>query len=288
MTKLFCTALGSMIFVGLFPELFASPSNHAPTRIEDSTYVYHEDRLADVQVPPLIARGQRVAAINGCTDCHGEDLSGTNFLEAMPFADLPAPNLTGQAYSEEQLRQAIRDGIGADGRALIIMPSTAFARMNDSDLDALVAFIQSRPRLDSDLMDRRIGQVGRVATAMRASELVADRRERIGAEGTSDGQYLTRLCMYCHGTDFGGAPVPGDRNRWAPNLTPHVTGLGGWTYEDFVIALREGWSRSRGSLDDTMPWKGFQSFTDDEIRTIWDYLRALTPVERIVPAEELD
>ena len=81
MTKLFCTALGSMIFVGLFPELFASPSNHAPTRIEDSTYVYHEDRLADVQVPPLIARGQRVAAI---LEVQGHEAGDVSY-QSVPF-----------------------------------------------------------------------------------------------------------------------------------------------------------------------------------------------------------
>lgn len=247
-----------------------------------------EARLQGAQEPSQVARGQRLASRSGCIDCHGPDLAGTDFLAAMPFADLPAPNLTGQRFTDEQLLRAIRDGVGADGRALIIMPSKAYARLGGLNLQSLIAYIQSLPFVERALMPRQIGPVGRIATAHQASDLLSDRR-LLAIEDPSvpspaaDGGYLTAFCTYCHGEDFGGGQVPGERQFWAPNLTSHETGLAEWDLEDFVIAVREGWSENRGGLDAVMPWKGFQTFSDGELRTMWEYLRSLPPIDRVSP-----
>lgn len=45
----------------------------------------------------MLARGEHVAAIRGCADCHGEDMGGGVFLDEMPVARLPASNLTSGA-----------------------------------------------------------------------------------------------------------------------------------------------------------------------------------------------
>jgi hypothetical protein len=38
---------------------------------------------------------------------------------------------------------------------------------------------------------------------------------------------------------FAGAREPDGKN-WVPNITPHPTGTGGWTLEDFEILLKTG------------------------------------------------
>lgn len=44
-----------------------------------------------------LARGAHVAQIRGCIDCHGDDLSGRHFFDAMPVASIAGTNLTSGA-----------------------------------------------------------------------------------------------------------------------------------------------------------------------------------------------
>ena len=79
--------------------------------------------VAPVPVPvaddsATLARGEHVAAIRGCADCHGEDMGGGVFLDEMPVARLPASNLTSGAggvasryRTDADWVRAIRDGV---------------------------------------------------------------------------------------------------------------------------------------------------------------------------------
>lgn len=74
---------------------------------------------------------------------------------------------------------------------------------------------------------------------------------------------------------------------YAINLTPErETGLGKWTEEKFVLAMRTGKHlgdpKGRPVLP-PMPWKHYQSATDDDLRAIWAYLQTVPPVRNVVP-----
>jgi mono/diheme cytochrome c family protein len=74
---------------------------------------------------------------------------------------------------------------------------------------------------------------------------------------------------------------------FAGNLTPHETGLGTWTLEQFGKALREG--KYKG-LDNSrpimppMPVEGFKHLTDQDLEAIFVYLKSLKPIDNVVPA----
>ncbi len=53
--------------------------------------------------------------------------------------------------------QAIRRGVGGDGRVLAIMPSHIYQHYSDQDLGAVVAYLKSIPPVDHDLGRRRMG-----------------------------------------------------------------------------------------------------------------------------------
>jgi hypothetical protein len=92
-----------------------------------------------------------------------------------------------------------------------------------------------------------------------------------------------------------GLTVTGDLTEWAGpwgisyagNLTPHETGIGTWSEEQFFLAMREGkfkgLAESRTLLP-PMPWQSFSHMTDDELKAIFSYLKSIKPVENIVPA----
>lgn len=74
---------------------------------------------------------------------------------------------------------------------------------------------------------------------------------------------------------------------YAANLTSDATGIGNWKEEQFIKALREG--KYKG-LDNTrpllppMPWFVYKNMTDDDLKSIFAYLKTIKPVKNVVPA----
>jgi hypothetical protein len=69
------------------------------------------------------------------------------------------------------------------------------------------------------------------------------------------------------------------------NLTPdNDTGLGTWTEQQFIDTLRNGRERGRGrALLPPMPWQSFRLMTDEDLKSIWAYLRTIPPIKNKVP-----
>jgi mono/diheme cytochrome c family protein len=95
------------------------------------------------------------------------------------------------------------------------------------------------------------------------------------------------------GPDKWGALTSGQFTAWAGpwgvsfarNLTPDTaTGLGSWTPEMFIKAMRTGKSMGEGrDILPPMPWPNFAQMTDQDLRAIFAYLRSLKPIENAVP-----
>lgn len=74
---------------------------------------------------------------------------------------------------------------------------------------------------------------------------------------------------------------------FAANLTPDATGIGSWTEEQFLTAIKKGLYKGlEGSrpLLPPMPWEGLRNLSDDDLKAIFAYLKTIKPVENIVPA----
>jgi hypothetical protein len=72
---------------------------------------------------------------------------------------------------------------------------------------------------------------------------------------------------------------------YARNLTPEeLTGTGIWTEEIFIKTLRSGrhWGVSRPILP-PMPWQNYGQATDEDLKSIWAYLRTVKPIKNQVP-----
>lgn len=74
---------------------------------------------------------------------------------------------------------------------------------------------------------------------------------------------------------------------FAANLTPDETGMGNWTKEQFVTAIREGKLKGQKSGRDLlppMPWFNFAKLNDEDLESMFKYLQSITPVKNAVPA----
>jgi len=74
---------------------------------------------------------------------------------------------------------------------------------------------------------------------------------------------------------------------FAQNLTPDdSTGLGEWTEEAFIQAIRTGKHQGQPNgrkILSPMPWKLYRHATDEDLKAIWAYLRSIPSVVNLVP-----
>src|SRR5690606_494743 len=74
---------------------------------------------------------------------------------------------------------------------------------------------------------------------------------------------------------------------FAANLTSDETGIGNWTEEQFIRALREGKSKGLEEgrpLLPPMPWLVYRNLSDHDLKSIFAYLKLSKPVNNLVPA----
>lgn len=239
----------------------------------------------------LRARGDRLAGVYGCRECHGPDLSGQVVADAAPFRFV-APNLTpagiGGRYTRADWVRALRHGVGLDGRPLAVMPSSEYNQISDKDLAALLAYLEELPPVDHALPATKVRLPGRfLLTFGAADDLFAVRRidhnapppaELQTAPTPAYGAYLYRsMCVDCHRKDLQGGP----HSDPIVDPVPALTATADWSGEDFSRALRQGLRPFGAPLDPRrMPWKAFQYLTDDEVQALHAYLQQTLSAEQ--------
>jgi len=118
--------------------------------------------IAPIEVPnptaysqTTIARGEQMFAAGDCTVCHtsegGTSNAGGRALDT-PFGKIYSTNLTPDPetglgnWSFSAFERAMREGISRDGKHLYpVFPYTAYQNVNNQDMQALYAYIMSRP-----------------------------------------------------------------------------------------------------------------------------------------------
>src|ERR1051326_4098238 len=72
---------------------------------------------------------------------------------------------------------------------------------------------------------------------------------------------------------------------FAMNLTPDkATGLGSWTEDMFVKAIRTGKHQGAGRpILPPMPWNWYRNMTDDDLKAVFAYLQSLPPINNPIP-----
>jgi len=72
---------------------------------------------------------------------------------------------------------------------------------------------------------------------------------------------------------------------FAMNLTSDkATGLGSWTPEMFMNAIRTGKHQGTGRpILPPMPWNWYRNMTDDDLKAVFAYLQSLPPINNPIP-----
>lgn len=110
------------------------------------------------------------------------------------------------------------------------------------------------------------------------------------------GAYLARLsgCVTCHtieGGDpwAGGVELASDFGIFvSPNITPHPeSGIGDWTFHEFVRAVRHGVSPDGAPYYPAFPFEFYSTLTDRDLADMWAAVQEVPPSDFVPKASEL-
>ncbi len=243
---------------------------------------------AAIIVPPRVApdaasvaRGKALYASAGCVGCHGSDLRGGQWLQ----------DAKGQPVVSRDLTAPWTFRGGAEPAAIWMRLTTGLAPA------PMPAYGESTTAAERwDLVNYI------VASARKAPWETGGRLEGPGHAGdlAQRGRYLVRaeMCGLCHtevsphgvyredrylagGMRVGAFPQGVFISR---NLTPDAdTGLGRWSEQQIVEALRDGRAPGRTLNFWGMPWMYLHALADDDARAIAHYLKTLPAVHNEIP-----
>ena len=225
-----------------------------------------------------VEEGRHLLLTRGCTGCHGPGLRGTKFFDDPMLATLYAPNLTrtAQRATDQQLAQALRQGVGHDGRSLFVMPSESYSNFTDVETAALIRAIRAVPAGGAASPPLKIGPVGRIGIVAgkfkTAPELVDEfagsQPAALGPQFAAGRHIAMTVCSGCHGSTLSGKEAePGV-------MAPDLTIVGSYDLPAFTRLMRTGIPPSGRALkmmsDESK--QSFTHFTDAEIGSLHAYL----------------
>ena len=226
------------------------------------------------------AEAPRLGRVLGCLSCHGEGMKGRLMFEAPGFARAYAPNIPEIAAqaSDQQLAAGIRQGVGHDQRALFIMPSAMYSRLDDRQTAALVGWIRTLPRAEGQTKGLSLGPIGRLGLVLGwfrpVPDLVAEYRTQVpiglGPEHEAGRHLAATACAECHGPALmGGAAGPEGK-------TPDLRVAAGYDTVQFRTLMRTGRPPSGRDLEmmSEVAKNAFSHLTDAEIDALHAYLTA--------------
>ena len=218
-------------------------------------------------------------------------------------------------WTDGEIVQALREGVRKDRTTLFpIMPVDWYHGMADDDALAVVAYLRSLPPVKNRVPDN---EPSFVAKALFTFKLMKP-KEPITTPVTAPprgltpeyGRYLSNNladCADCHtprnlqdgqfyldslfaGSSFafgGGEQEP--ILSYARNITPDKeTGIGDWTEEQFMTAVTMGVRPDGTVLIPHMPYAYYKSWSPEDLRAVFVYLKTLPARTRTVPPNELD
>jgi mono/diheme cytochrome c family protein len=229
---------------------------------------------------------------------------------------ISAPNLTpaGLAtWSDDEIKGAFLDGLARDGSSLFpLMPYYAYHNMTDADADAIITYLRSLPAVANAVPKRQPLPVALDGPAPPIPEeaiphttLATNDPHYAAAE---HGRYLAGeigFCLDCHTLWRLGAAQPLDLTRvfaggrafssrdwtvtsgappviYSADITPHASGIAGWTANDVVTVLSHGTLPQGDALCRPMPFGpfgGFGGLNRQDAQDIGTYVTTIPPIE---------
>ena len=256
-----------------------------------------EPVLMEIQNDSMALRIGKKWVNSICAECHGPDLGGNTVIEDPMIGRLYAPNLTrgegGIGYLDnDNWLAALRHGISATGRPLVLMPSMEYTKMRKEDIGGIIAYLKTLPPVDRINKESNFKPVAKVllsagvfgklfgADVIDHEAPIPENRQHETPEDR--GEYLTEIigCKGCHGESLTGKYTGDPKSPLASNLTSSGS-FSEWTFDDFYRFMYTGKTREGKLVTNRfMPWKAYSRLPDDELKAIYKFLKSLDAEDR--------
>lgn len=264
------------------------------TQLGERKRMRHVDVAVQAVAVPTDAgslqQGRYLFMSRGCTECHGANGGGREFINDPNGMRIAGPNITPAgvvaSYRSEDWVRTIRHGVKPDGRPIFIMPSEEYNRFTDDDLGALIAYLKSLPPLSGGaaVMDipvpvKALYGFGVIPDAAGTIDHSLPPAQPVPTGVTvAHGAYVAKMCIGCHGAGLSGGKIPGAPPDWpaAANLTPGDGSVLS-RYPDaahFITMLRSG-KRPDGTAIAVMPFKSLGQLSDTDAQAVYAYLQTV-------------
>jgi mono/diheme cytochrome c family protein len=253
--------------------------------------------------PAMVARGEKLAHLGNCAGCHtaqgGRPFAGGRPLET-PFGTVFTTNITPDPemgigrWSRKAFARALREGVARNGDLLYpAFPYDHFTHASDPDIDALYAFLMTRPAVQERAPANRLKEpfgfrpllAGWNLLFLHKGPPVDDpgqsaewNRGRALAEGLAHcgGCHTPRNELGAERSDhaYDGAWIEG---WYAPPLNANSPAVRPWTAEDLFAYLRTGLSATHAAAAGPMGsvTRGLAQASEDDVRAIAVYFASL-------------
>jgi cytochrome c2 len=264
-------------------------------------------------------RGTKLVSM-ACAHCHSNPetglLTGRRVEDIDPvFGNVYSQNITQDKehgigkWSDEDLVRMLKTGVRPDGSyAPPYMPK--YPIMSNQDISAIINFLRSDARqVQASSEEPPSSEPSFMTIALCNVAFGPYEYKSISHPDTSDqiqlGKYLSTAvlgCFQCHSADFKtnnelkpelSAGYFGGGNKLYdldgnPVLSPNITmdeetGIGLWTEQEFIDAVRFGRVKDRKPL--AYPMLPYSSASEKEIKAIYAYLKTLKPISNKVALE---
>lgn len=261
---------------------------------------------ASVYSAATIARGEQLAALGNCAVCHttadGALNAGGRPIET-PFGTIYSTNITPDvatgigAWSYPAFERAMREGIRRDGTHLYpAFPFTHFAKANESDLQALYAYLMAQASVRASPPRNKLAFPFNLRPLLAGWNVLFHQADVLKpnpakSELWNRGAYLVEAlghCGACHsprnalGAEKRDAYLAGGfAEGWeAPPLTSLSDAPIPWSEDELYAYLRTGQSRYHGVAAGPMApiVKDLGALPDQDIRAIAVYLASFGEV----------
>jgi mono/diheme cytochrome c family protein len=259
-----------------------------------------------------VKHGEYEAEVFGCQDCHTvRQPDGLHLDKQLILAGgVPMPGLEGSftysanvTISSQYPAQVLDDTIRGRLMYKFRMPTDLYNGMSSDDMRDLVAYLKTlRPILHRPLPDDRLPP-GFVMPAPNPREPIPEHEPPVGT--IERGSYVTKMfvCQECHSPRTAGGgyvqgqlfqggglqwPMPDGHLLIAPNITPdRETGIGAWSDDEIIRAVRTGVARDGRQLNPLMPYlTAYHDMTNQDAKDLVRFLRTVTPAKRTWPSSQ--
>ncbi|WP_281226353.1 c-type cytochrome [Flavobacterium aquiphilum] len=208
-------------------------------------------------------------------------------------------------WSDAEVLRAIASGVSKNGQALFpIMPHPHFGQMDKEDLESIIVYLRTLKPIENIVPESKADFPMNFIINTIPKEPRFSKKPNVH-DAVAYGSYLFNAasCSECHTKHEKGEPIEGMElaggfefpmvtggiARSANITQDKVTGIGKWSEADFVKRFKSYTDSTyvsnkvvKGNFNTVMPWTMYGGMNEQDLKSIYAYLKTIKPIHNNV------